>query len=80
MNDKTLTNLDISNGYRDIKYTFVKCTILGKFAEWVVRQSPYDTPDITNALKAFDGYLNENVFTEDGPYGDVKTFTYDELQ
>ena len=72
--NKKLTNKDISDNYRDNTFWFCKSTLLGKFAEWVVRQSPYDTPDIIKPLKAFNTYL-ETRFTRDMP----ESFTYKEL-
>jgi len=57
-----LTNLDISTHYRDVEFYFMKSDFLGAFAYWTVAQSPYDTPDITNALRAFDGYISVFIF------------------
>ena len=74
--NKKLTNLDISENYRDRDYYIHKKTILGKFAEWVVRQSPYDTPDITKPLQAFNTYVTAERFTS---CTQVERFTYDEL-
>ena len=70
-----LTNLDISTHYRGNDYYFMRNDFLGAFAYWVVSQSPYDTPDITKALEAFGGYVNEKI--KDGI---PKRFTYDELR
>jgi len=69
-----LTNLDISTHHRDRAYYFMRSDFLGAFAYWVIYQSPYDTPDITPALKAFGEYIAEKI-KEDIP----KKFTYDEL-
>jgi len=69
-----LTNLDISTHYRNRKYYFMKSDFLGAFACWVIRQSPYDTPDITEPMKAFGEYVNMR-FEKDIP----EKFTYDEL-
>jgi len=46
----------------------------GPFASWVVQQSPYEVPDITEALRGFNDYVTELL---DGEI--VKRFTYDEL-
>ena len=54
-----LTNNDISIQHKDRTYWLMKSDILGAFAYWVVKQSPYDTPNITTALKAFDKYLEK---------------------
>lgn len=48
---------------------------MGKFAEWVVRQSPYDAPDISNALNGFNEYISK-IFPDSES---VHTFSYDEL-
>jgi hypothetical protein len=53
----TLTNLDISNHYREGSWWFSKKDFTAAFAHWVVKQSPYDAPDITKALVAWDNYL-----------------------
>ena len=69
-----LTNLDISTHYRDREYWFMRSDFIGAFAYWVVAQSPYDAPDITEALKAFSEYVSTAI-GENIP----KQFTYDEL-
>lgn len=48
---------------------------MGKFAEWVVRQSPYDAPDISDALNGFNEYIS-GIFPDSDS---VHTFSYDEL-
>jgi len=72
-----LTNLDISTNHRDREYWFMKGSIMGAFAYWVVSQSPYDAPDIKAALNAFSVYL-------DGKFPRLNTvpekITYDELK
>ena len=70
-----LTNLEISKYYRDVEYVFTRNAVLGKFAEWVVRQSPYDTPDITAALVAFNKYISHRFDS-----CACQTFTYEELK
>ena len=69
-----LTNLDIANNYKDKEFWFMRSDFLGAFAYWAVAQSPYDTPDIMPALKAFAEYLSAKI--KENP---VK-FTYTELQ
>ncbi len=69
-----LTNLDISTHYRDGEYYFMRSDFLGAFAYWVVSQSPYDTPDITEPLNAFGKFIAERI-KDDIP----EKFTYDEL-
>ena len=69
-----LTNLDISTHYRDREYWFMRSDFLGAFAHWVVAQSPYDAPDISDALKAFSKYVGKKI--NDGV---PEKFTYDEL-
>ena len=75
-NDKTykLTNLDISTHYRDREYWFMRSDFMGAFAYWAVSQSPYDSPDIDNALKAFSSHVNE--FIDDDT---LKKFSYDDV-
>ena len=70
-----LTNLDISTNYRDREYWFMRSDFLGAFAYWVVAQSPYDTPGITPALKAFGEYVAKRI--KDGI---PEKFTYTDLQ
>ena len=69
-----LTNLDISTHYRDREYCFMRSDFLGAFAYWVVAQSPYDTPDISDALNAFSEYVCRKIDN-----GMPEKFTYDEL-
>jgi hypothetical protein len=70
-----LTNLDISTHYRDKEYWLMRSDFNGAFACWVVKQSPYDTPDITSALNAWDAYVQTKIPDSQMP---VK-FTYQEL-
>ena len=53
-----LTNLDISTHYRDREYWLMKSDFMAAFAYWVVSQSPYNAPDISPALKAFEKYID----------------------
>jgi len=69
-----LYNRTISEEYRDEKFFLMRNDFLGAFAYWVVVQSPYDTPDITEALKAFCEYMSKKI-----PEGEVVTLTYDEI-
>lgn len=73
-NQMKLTNRDISENHRDGEYWFMRGDFLGAFAYWVVKQSPYGTPDITAALTAFGKYVSERV-----KLGMPEQFTYDEL-
>lgn len=70
----SLTNADISENYRDVEVWLMRKGFTGPFANWVVQQSPYPCPDITEALVAFDAYVLEVMGGEE-----VKKFTYDEL-
>jgi hypothetical protein len=70
-----LTNLDISEQYKDTEFYLMKDELLGTFACWLIRQSPYDTPDINNALEAYNKFLEIKFNTEDK----VVKFTYEEL-
>lgn len=70
-----LTNLDISVHYRNKEYWFVKSDFLAAFTYWVIKQSPYDVPDITKAINAFDNYISTK-FIDKLP---VK-FSYEEVQ
>ena len=70
-----LTNLDISTHYRDRVMYLSKSDFLGSFAYWAVSQSPYDAPDITSALVAWDKYLID-VFPDN--HMSVE-FTYEKL-
>lgn len=70
-----LTNLEILTNYRDRDYWLMRSDFLGAFAYWAVAQSPYDTPDIDLALKAFGEYVASRV--KDGI---PEKFTYAELQ
>jgi len=70
-----LTNLDISTHYKDKEFYFIRSDFMGAFAYWVVSQSPYDAPDINEALTAFSKHVNERI-PEDTP---VK-FTLDEVK
>ncbi|MCP4493244.1 MAG: hypothetical protein GY820_38970 [Gammaproteobacteria bacterium] len=60
-----LTNLDISTHYRDREYWFMKSDFLAAFSYWVVAQSPYSTPDIGPALKAFEKYVDVFLIPKD---------------
>jgi len=59
-----LTNLDISTHYQDTDFYFMKSDFLGAFAHWVISQSPYDTPDITEPLNAFNKYISVFIFKD----------------
>lgn len=69
-----LTNLDISTNYKDKEFWLMRSDFLGAFAYWVVRQSPYETPEIGAALSAFAKYVYKKV-----KYQTPEKFTYKEL-
>ena len=70
----SLTNADISTHYSDVTVYMMRKGFTGPFANWVVQQSPYQVPDITQALVGFNGYVTEVMAGEEG-----KKFSYDEL-
>ena len=74
-NTHKLTNRDISEQYSTAEFYLMKPELLGTFASWLIQQSPYDTPNITKAVKAYDKFLSVKFDTVDA----VKTFTYKEL-
>ncbi len=53
-----LSNLDISTHHRGREYYFMKSDFMAAFAYWVVAQSPYTTPDILPALKAWGKHID----------------------
>jgi len=53
----------------------MKGELLGTLASWIIQQSPYDTPNITKAIKGYDKFLNAKFDTEDK----VICFKYREL-
>jgi len=70
-----LTNHDISTHYRDREYYFMRSDFLGAFSYWVVAQSPYDVPELTPALKAFEKMVSNKI--KDGI---PAKFTYESLK
>jgi hypothetical protein len=74
-----LTNLDISQKYRDFDYYLMKKDFTAALAFWLVNQSPYDSPDITKAVEAFGKFVDVFIFGEDNPHL-PKKFTYEELR
>ena len=70
-----LTNLDIVTYYSDKDYYLIKQDFLAAFTYWVVFQSSYNTPDITEPLMAFDKYVGEKV-----PDEAVIKFSFKELR
>jgi hypothetical protein len=75
MNKHRLTNRDISEQYNKAEFYLMKKGILGMFASWLVQQSSYDTPDITEAVKAYNDFLSIKFNEEEK----VVKFTYKEL-
>ena len=69
-----LTNADISDNYRDVSMWLMRKDFTGQFANWVVQQSPYEVPDLQDALLAYANYVSL-------AFGDesCKEFSYDEL-
>jgi hypothetical protein len=53
-----LTNKDISENYRESEFWLMKSDFLAAFSYCAISQSPYDLPDITEALKAFDKHVS----------------------
>lgn len=53
-----LTNLDISTHYSDRKIYLCRSDLISAFAYWAHYQSPYDTPDLREAIKAFAEYIS----------------------
>ena len=74
MNHK-LTNRDIKEQYSNAEFYLMKPELLGTFASWLIQQSPYDTPNITKAVKAYNKFLLFKFDTEDK----VMKFTYEQL-
>lgn len=74
MGDK-LTNNDISTRYRDEEFWLMQGDFIAAFAYWVVAQSPYLAPDITEALGVWGKYVS-NVF---GGLNLPVKFTYHDL-
>ncbi len=71
----SLTNRDISTHYRDKDYWFNFSDFMGAFSYWVVAQSPYVAPDITEPLRAFGLYLETQFQDPNLP----EQFSYDRL-
>jgi hypothetical protein len=82
MRKDKLTNLDISTNYADAEIWVFKSDVLAAFTYWVVQQSPYEAPDITNPLRALDAHLSE-IFEPDIPkhffYGDLNNLITESL-
>ena len=70
-----LTNLDISQQYNVETFYMMKSELLGTLACWLVQQSPYDAPDITEALEGYNKFLSIKFNKEDT----VIPFSYKEL-
>ncbi len=56
MSDK-LTNLDISQNYRDVEIWLFPSDLTAALAYWIVRQNPNDTFISDKPVKAFDNYI-----------------------
>ncbi len=69
-----LTNLDISNDYRDVEMFLMRKDFTGPFANWVTRQSPYHVPIFLQAAVEFDAYVLSMMEGEE-----VKKFSYDDV-
>lgn len=70
-----LTNADIATYYQDWEGWYMRSGFLAAFAYWVVAQSPYDAPDITLALRAFQKFVAGSV-----PDGAPVKFTYEQMK
>lgn len=53
-----LHNCDISEKYQAKDFHLMQSDFMGAFAYWVVVQSPYPTPDISEPLKGFHRYIS----------------------
>lgn len=71
-----LTNLDIDTNYCNEKFLISKKDILSALAYCIVRQSPYNNPEVSSALGAFDQRLSDYYFIEEDSF---REFSYDEL-
>jgi hypothetical protein len=71
-----LTNRDISTYHENVDFYLSKKDFTCAFTYWIINQSPYDTPDISKALKAFDNYMN--IFFKDASIG-IRKFSYQEI-
>lgn len=60
-----LHNTDISEKHQDTTFNLMQSDFMGAFAYWVVVQSPYPTPDITEPLKGFYRYISEKIAEND---------------
>ena len=69
-----LTNKCISDNYRDVSMWLMRKDFTSQFAKWVIQQSPYEVPEIHDALLAYTNYVSM-------AFGDesCKEFSYDEL-
>ena len=78
-----LTNNDISILHRKRTYWIMRGDILGAFAYWAVKQSPYYIPNISKALYAFNKHLDETFkYPEDAQFQHSempREFSYEEL-
>ena len=71
----SLTNKDISDQFRDTEFYLMKGELLGTLASFLIQQSPYDTPNITKALKGYNKFLSAKFDTDEK----VVCFSYEEL-
>jgi len=53
-----LTNLDISTHYSEKSFWIFKKDLTAALAYWIIKQSPYDTPNVTEAVEAYDKFLS----------------------
>jgi len=72
-----LTNLDIDTNYSNNKFLISKKDILSALAYCIVNQSPYNNPEVSSALGAFDKRLSDYYFMEEDSF---REFSYDELR
>ena len=74
MTKHSLTNADISENYRSVSMWLMRKDFTAQFAKWVIHQSPYEVPEMHDALLAFANYVSL-------AFGDeaCKEFSYDEV-
>jgi hypothetical protein len=75
-NKYKLTNLTISAEFRNQDFWLFKSDFLSALAYWLMSQSPYDVPDITDAINAYSEKIDNKFESESIPY----KFAYDEVE
>jgi len=72
-----LTNRYISDHYKGKQFWLSKDDFNAAFVYWVVQQSPYATPELKKALRAFDLYVSK--FFTTGESDEIVKFSYKQL-